>query len=312
MRHVLKLINKKEYVLLGICALLIAFQVVLEIHIPNNMGEITELVYSDEATFDMGLVLGRNMLGFAFLSLLCAFIVAYIISRVGASIDAQLRKKVFEKITSFSLKEVGEFGTSSLIARSTTDIMQVQAFFVNGFQTAVKSLFMIFWITVQMSRGNLYWRIATIISVCLLVAFLTAIVMRILPAVRKIQRTGDELIRVSNEHITGIRNVHAFNAYDIQRKRLGDKNDAMTGLELSYDMAMSLFTPVSNVIMYSLMISIYIIAAYLISDMDAAQQIILDSQTIVFVSYTSIGIYTYKDNVRIERHHDGRHGSGQG
>lgn len=293
MKHIIRIINKKEFFLLGICAFLIACQVVLEIHIPNNMGEITELIYSGTSSFDEELVIGRNMLGFALMSFLCAFIVSFIVSKVGARIDCLLRKKVFEKITSFSLQEVGEFGTSSLIARCTTDIMQVQAFFVNGFQIFVKSIFMIFWITVQISIGHIYWRVATVISVVLLAIFLTAIVMSILPAVKKIQKTGDELIRVSSEHISGLRNVHAYNAYSLQRTRLQDKNDKMTSLELSYDMSMALFSPIANVIMYMLMISIYIIGAYLISQADSELSIVLDSQMIVFISYASILISSF-------------------
>lgn len=293
MKQIVGILKKKEIFLLGVCAFLIACQVVLEIHIPNNMGGITKLIYSGTASFDEEMILGRNMLGFALMSLLCAFIVSFIVSKVGASIDCLLRKKVFEKITSFSLQEVGEFGTSSLIARCTTDIMQVQAFFVNGFQTFVKSVFMIFWITVQISIGHIYWRVATIISVVLLAIFLSAIIMAILPAVKKIQKTGDELIRVSSEHITGIRNVHAYNAYGLQKKRLKDKNDQMTSLELSYDMSMALFSPIANVVMYTLMIAIYIIGAYLISQADSELSQVLDSQMIVFISYASILISSF-------------------
>lgn len=288
MKHIVRLISSKEYFLLGICGFLIACQVVLEIHIPNNMGMITKSVYSGAASFDEVLLLGRNMLGFAIMSFLCAFIVSNIVSKVGARLDGALRKKVFEKIMSFSLEEVGAFGSSSLIARCTTDIMQVQAFFVNGFQTFVKSVFMIFWITLQISAGHLYWRIAIVISVALLVLFLAAIVRVILPAVKRIQKTGDELIRVSGEHITGIRNVHAYNAYLYQQKRLREKNEEMTFLELSYDRPMALFSPTSNIILYALMIAIYIIGAYLISQSDAASRTELDAQMIVFISYASI------------------------
>ncbi len=293
MKHIFKVINSKEYFIIGICIFLIACQVVLEVHIPNNMGEITELIYSETASFDQELILGRNMLVFAIMSLLCAVTVSFFISKVGADLDRKLRKKVFDKIISFSLQEVGEFGTSSLIARSTTDIMQVQVFFVNGIQTSVKATFMILWITLQMAKGHVYWRTATVISVVALVVFLSCIIKIILPAVNKIQNTGDDLIRVSSEHITGIRNVHAFNAFNVQRRRLSEKNDIMTKLELSYDMTMALFSPVANVVMYVLMISIYIIGAYLISQADSARRIFLDSEMIVFISYASLLIESF-------------------
>lgn len=86
----------------------------------------------------LGVVTGENrtiwmfaaiMAGVAVFSCLISFGSVKIASGISTSFAAQLRDKVFSTVQSFSAADLDQFGTASLITRSTSDITNVQNFF---------------------------------------------------------------------------------------------------------------------------------------------------------------------------------------
>ena len=85
----------------------------------------------------LGVVTGENrtiwmfaaiMAGVAVFSCLISFGSVKIASGISTSFAAQLRDKVFSTVQSFSAADLDQFGTASLITRSTSDITNVQNF----------------------------------------------------------------------------------------------------------------------------------------------------------------------------------------
>ena len=66
------------------------------------------------------------MLLVTLLGTICTIGSSFLSAKVGIGFSRDLRKKVFEKVESFSLTEVNEIGTASLITRTTNDINQIQ------------------------------------------------------------------------------------------------------------------------------------------------------------------------------------------
>lgn len=288
MKKIAGLLSFKEYMYMLICVFLVVGQVFFEIKIPNVMGELTDLIYSGNADVFKQISYGITMFTYAAASLVFSFLVAFLVAKVGAALDSKVRKATFTKIMDFSLKEVGDFGTSSLIARCTADIYQIQTFFVNGFQLLIKSPVMIIWVTVQISSVNVYYRSATITAVAILVAVLSAVAILVLPIVNKAQYAKDELIRIDREHLDGIRVVHAYNGYEKQKERFEEANERITSLLLRYDKSSALFAPFSNMVMYSLTVIIYIIGAHIVADSDESLRAGVSNEMIVFVSMLSM------------------------
>ena len=55
-----------------------------------------------------------------------SILVSLFAAKVAAGVGRDLRKRVFNKVVSFSNAEMDKFSTASLITRSTNDIQQVQ------------------------------------------------------------------------------------------------------------------------------------------------------------------------------------------
>ena len=68
------------------------------------------------------------MAGVAVFSCLISFGSVKIASGISTGFAAQLRDKVFSTVQSFSAADLDQFGTASLITRSTSDITNVQNF----------------------------------------------------------------------------------------------------------------------------------------------------------------------------------------
>ncbi|MDD3304749.1 MAG: ABC transporter transmembrane domain-containing protein, partial [Bacilli bacterium] len=73
---------------------------------------------------------GLKMTGVALASMIISILVGFLASRLSAGFGRNLREKVFSKVESFSNTEFDKFGTSSLITRTTNDIMQIQTIIV--------------------------------------------------------------------------------------------------------------------------------------------------------------------------------------
>ena len=65
------------------------------------------------------------MLGFTVAASLFALVTHYFSAKVGAAFTRDLRRDFYQKVISFSVTEIDNFSTASLITRTTNDIDQV-------------------------------------------------------------------------------------------------------------------------------------------------------------------------------------------
>ncbi len=56
-----------------------------------------------------------------------------------ASFAKRIRREIFCKVESFSMEEMNQFSTASLITRSTNDVTQIQKFVAIGMQVLIKA-----------------------------------------------------------------------------------------------------------------------------------------------------------------------------
>ena len=69
---------------------------------------------------------GGWMIGLAALTSACAFASNYLSARIGSSFARDVREDFFKQVLSFSVVELDDFSTASLITRTTNDIAMVQ------------------------------------------------------------------------------------------------------------------------------------------------------------------------------------------
>ena len=145
MFNLFKKLNKKQSLIILVSIVFIAFQVYLDLKLPDYMQEITSLLQSSSTKIKDILIPGGKMLSCAFLSLLGAFITGYLTSLLSSSFSKNLRSDIFRKVNDLEEAKIKGFTTSSLITRTTNDVTQIQMFLSMGLQLMIKAPIMAVW-----------------------------------------------------------------------------------------------------------------------------------------------------------------------
>ncbi len=286
MIKLLKNLEKQQIGFILLSVVCIVAQVWLDLKLPDYMSNITMLVQTENSEMTEILKNGGYMLLCALGSMASAVIVGFFAARIGAGLSKTLRERVFCKVLGFSMEEINNFSTPSLITRSTNDITQVQMIITMGLQAMIKAPIMAVWAILKISDKSWQWTLATGVAVAVMITMLTVLVVFALPKFKVIQTLTDNLNRVTRENLSGLRVVRAYNAEAYQDAKFEKANDELTGNYLFTTRLMAIMSPTMTAIMSGMSLAIYWIGAYLINEaqlpMDKA---VLFSDMVVFTSY---------------------------
>lgn len=285
MIRICKYLSKFEWFQLFIGLLFIVAGVFLELKLPDYMADITKLVETPGSEMHDVWVAGGKMLAVSLGAVLCTIAVGFITARVSASFTQRLRSLEFRRVESFGLEELNKFSTASLITRSTNDVTQIQMFITMGLVMLVKSPIMAVWAVCKIAGKGADWTLATGVAVVIVLSAVAVIMSLVMPKFRSMQALTDNINRVARENLTGLRVVRAYNAEDYQQGKFDKANRDLTETQLFTNRAMSVMMPLMNTVMNGLMLAVYWIGAYLISDAGLMDKLTLFSNMVVFSSY---------------------------
>ena len=277
--------NKKDWAIIFVVAILIVFQVWLDLKLPAYMSEITRILQSEGYIIKDILAQGGYMLLCAFGSLGSAVIVGYITSFISADFSMNLRRRIFKKVEDFGMTEIKKFETSSLITRTTNDVTQLEMLVAMGMQMIIKSPVMCVWAITKIINKNVEWSLLVLAGVVILLVTIGILLKIVYPRFEKVQKLIDKVNGVTRENVTGIRVVRAFNAEEYQENRFDKVNNDLTNMQLFNQKCFAILDPIMNIVMHFLTLGIYFIGAYLIEAAHMIDKITLFSNMVVFSSY---------------------------
>ena len=285
MFKLIKKLGKKELLYVLISALLIVFQVWLDLKLPAYMNNITTLLQTEGSKVKDLFNPGSKMLLCALGSLVSSIVVGYFVANVASNFSRKIRKEVFTKVEDFSMEEIKKFSTSSLITRTTNDITQVQMLISMGLQLMIKSPVTAVWAICKISGKSYEWSIATGGAVLCLLMLISVVIIFALPRFKRVQKLTDNLNRITMENLKGIRVVRAYNAEKYEKNKFDKANNELTNTHLFIEKIMSIISPWMSLIMSTLTLSIYAIGIYLLNKAALTDKVSIFSNMIVFSSY---------------------------
>ena len=285
MIRIIRYLNKKQWMQILLSFVFIVTQVYLDLKIPDYMSKITMYVESPGHTVSDIIGEGKWMLLCAFGSLISAIIVGFLASKVSASFSKDLRSRIFSKVESFSMKEINEFSTASLITRSTNDITQIQMVIVIGLQILIKAPIMAVWAITKIYNKGFEWTMATAVTVLILIIFVAILMILVMPKFRIMQTLTDNINRILRENLTGLAVIRAYNSEEFREGKFEEANVELTNTQLFTSRAMSTMFPAINLGMSVLTLVIYFIGAGLINAANMMDKYVLFSNMVVFGSY---------------------------
>jgi ATP-binding cassette, subfamily B, multidrug efflux pump len=219
-----------------------AVQALASLYLPTLNADIVDkgILQGDNAYIrSVGLI----MLGVTLVQVVFSVGAVYLSAKVAMSFGRDVRGDLFHRVTDFSAREVNQVGAPSLITRITNDVQQVQMLVVMACTLAIAAPITVVGgsvLALQQDVG-LSWLVA--VSLPALALSVGAIVWRMVPLFRTMQKRIDRANLVLREQITGIRVVRAFVREPREVERFGDVNDQLTRTSLQAGRLMALMFP---------------------------------------------------------------------
>ncbi|MFD8496993.1 ABC transporter ATP-binding protein [Amycolatopsis sp. NPDC059657] len=200
---------------------------------------------------DMGYILriGGVMLAGTLIQILCAIGAVYFGARTAMAFGRDVRAAVFTRVQDFSAREVGKFGTPSLITRTTNDVQQVQMLTLMTFVMMVSAPIMCVGGIVLAVSQDVPLSSLVLILVPVLGVAIGILIARMRPAFKLMQERIDKINQVLREQITGIRVIRAFVRDTKERERFTGTNTELYDVSLKVGKLMAYMFPIVMLVM---------------------------------------------------------------
>jgi ATP-binding cassette subfamily B multidrug efflux pump len=233
---------------LAIVVLLQLLQTLAALYLPTLNADIIDYgVVPGDTGYIMRI--GALMLAITLVQIVCAGGATYYAARTASALGRDIRANVFDKVQSFSAREVGQFGTPSLITRTTNDVQQVQMLALLTFTLMVMAPIMCVGGIVLALRQDVPLSLLLVVIVPVLGTMIILIVNRMRPWFRQMQDKIDGINRILREQISGIRVVRAFVRDTHERERFGTANRDLLHVSLKVGRLMALMFPTVMLVM---------------------------------------------------------------
>ncbi|MDN3267925.1 ABC transporter ATP-binding protein [Streptomyces sp. MA15] len=227
-------------------ALLVALQLLqtcATLYLPTLNADIID---NGVVRGDTGYILGYGglMTGISLAQVVCNVGAVYYGARTAAALGRDVRAAVFDRVQSFSAREVGHFGAPSLITRTTNDVQQIQMLTLMTFTLMVSAPIMcvggvVLALGLDVPLSGVLVAVVPVLGVCV-----TLIVRRLRPLFRTMQERLDTVNRVLREQITGNRVIRAFVRDAYEQRRFHGSNTELTDVSLRTGNLLALMFPV--------------------------------------------------------------------
>ncbi|GAA2580599.1 ABC transporter ATP-binding protein [Streptomyces roseoviolaceus] len=195
---------------------------------------------------DTGYIVGYGglMIGISLVQVVTNIGAVYYGARTASALGRDVRASVFDRVQSFSARELGQFGAPSLITRTTNDVQQVQMLALMTFTLLVSAPIMcvggiVLALGLDVPLSGVLVAVVPVLGICV-----TLIVRRLRPLFRAMQERLDTVNQVLREQITGNRVIRAFVRDEYEQQRFRKANTDLTDFALGTGNLLALMFPI--------------------------------------------------------------------
>ncbi|EAD5296640.1 ABC transporter ATP-binding protein [Listeria monocytogenes] len=265
----MKLMKRLKPYWLSITAVLVLTfgQVIGQLYLPTLMSNIID---KGVVTGDTDYIwsTGMQMLLISFASVILSVIVVYLASRISMGFGKDLRDKIFTKVEDFSLQEFDKVGTSSLITRTTNDVVQIQNVLYMMMRLMVMAPIMLLGGIIMAVGRDAKLSLIFVVVLPLLLLLVVILGGKAMPIFKSLQKKMDKLNRVIREGLTGIRVVRSFNRNEDELEKFEEANADYATTAIKVNRLLSLMSPLMMLLMNLTSIAIVWIGSIFIGNGD--------------------------------------------
>ena len=255
-----------------------------ELALPSIANSVYEMVKSATGDpTDLKLKIGKIgllMLIMAGIGLAGGLMTMKTSSVVSQKFSYRLRKAMYDKISSFSFKNIDTFSTSSLTTRLTNDVTMLQNAVMMGLRILVRAPALLIVSAVFAFSINAKLSMILLILFPIMIIIIAVILKFGFPMFQKMQKKIDNINRVVQENLIGIRVVKAYVREDREKDKFHNASDE---LAKQGSKASGLIITVMPVMM--LLMNFVIIYIYYKGSVDASKELMNVGQISVLANY---------------------------
>ena len=258
----------------------------LELLVPLVMAQIID---TGIANGDRGFILSRCgiLAALAAVGLVCSITAQYFAAKASVGFAAKLRSTLFKHIQSLSYSKLDTQGTGTLIARITGDINQVQSGMNLALRLLLRSPFVVFGAMIMAFTIDVKAALVFVVTIPLLSIVVFGIMLWSIPMYKKVQARLDKVLGITRENLSGVRVIRAFCKEDEERREFGERNAALTKLQLIVGRVSAAMNP-ATYIMINLGIAVLIYVGALRVDSG------------IFTQGQVVALYNYMSQILVE------------
>ena len=241
--------------------------------VKSSTGDPTQLKYKIAK-------IGLLMLIMAVIGLAGGLMTMKTSSVVSQKFSYRLRKAMYDKISSFSFKNIDTFSTSSLTTRLTNDVTMLQNTVMMGLRILVRAPALLIVSAVFAFSINAKLSMILLVLFPIMIIIIAIILKFGFPMFQKMQKKIDNINRVVQENLIGIRVVKAFVREDKEKDKFHNASDE---LAKQGSKASGLIITVMPVMM--LLMNFVIIYIYYKGSVDASKELMNVGQISVLANY---------------------------
>ena len=241
-------------------------QVSCDLYLPTVTAD---LVNRGIVQKDMGVIWneGIKMMIVAAIGLVAAGLNVYFAATQSMKVGEKLRSQIYHKVLRFSNREMDEFGDSSLITRSTNDIVQIQNVMVQMLRMMLQSPVMLVAACVLAYVREPQLTKVFFISLPVLAIIVMTVMYFAVPLFKSIQKKTDCINLIFREGLTGVRVIRAFRQEDREQNRFKKANEDYTQTGIKAFTIVSTLFPVVTLILGMTNVAIILLGGHLVANM---------------------------------------------
>ncbi len=268
MLKIMKYLRKLDWLLLFLILGITILQVFCTMTLTDKIRDLTNVIMEAQKGLKTAndIWIGAGvMVGYATGSMVCQGASAFFASIISASLVTSLRKKLNDKVSTMSMAQIEAFSTSSLITRATNDIQTVGFTFVMAARMLFSAPITAIWAICKIQAVSGELTLLTGGGIVALLIFLLFMFVFLMPRFKKTQKLIDRVNLVTQENLSGIRVIRAYNAEDYQEEKFASANKDLTKIQVFTSRMTALMSPVLMLVMNGLSLGIYWLGALLIN-----------------------------------------------
>lgn len=265
----------------------LGFQVVCDLSLPNLTSN---LINNGVAKGNVGYIwqIGLQMLGLTLVGIFAAVGNVYFASTQAQKMGARLRGKIFKKVLSFGNYEMDKFGSSSLITRTTNDVMQIQNVTIMMLRMMIMAPLMLIGASVMAYFNEKRLTSIFLVSIPILLIAIGCAMYFAVPLFQKLQKQIDRINLIFREGLTGVRVIRAFRQDKFEQERFDRANKDYTETGIKVFSIVSLMFPIMTLVLNVTNMGIIWFGAKLIANHE--MQV---GNLVAFMTYASMILFSF-------------------